>query len=424
MDTAAFFRDYGTQFATTIAVLNTIISLVIGQYFKDSPRSRIALVGASVVLGIIAVVGTFYSQHQIVRSTKEQNEAHIAMKNALGVALKVGESLMAKPRTKNQDDANAYAIEARTWGVETSRIIEDAYGKAEADRFSNTETIFNKSAPPNTQTNFDMGYKIQQLKELILRVDTITMRSDFDPKKYLTMFQLLAAHSTQSGEASAVWQNIILLVAGAFSGGCVTILISRPRVVLSIAKPVVLEVVGEASQEEFRSLRVNVANEARWWTLLAPAVACRGHINFYSHDGHDLFGKPMVARWANSPAPASTVVQSLRGPIRVLDMNKFNRESRLDIYPGDSEPLDIVARLGDDDVCYGFTNESYLYRNDRHPELKLDKGVFLVRVTLSVSGQPRDRYFRLHNDSHRGSLRLEAASKDEQRRIMAASRTS
>ena len=151
---------------------------------------------------------------------------------------------------------------------------------------------------------------------------------------------------------------IILLVAGAVLGGFVTILISQPRVVLSIAEPVDMRAVGEASDEEFRSLRVNVANEARWWTLLAPAVACRGHITFYSHDGHDLFGRSMVARWANLPAPVPTVLQGPSGSIRVFDLKRFNRESRLDIYPGDDpEPLDVVVRLGNDDVCYGFTNE-------------------------------------------------------------------
>jgi len=119
----------------------------------------------------------------------------------------------------------------------------------------------------------------------------------------------------------------------------------------------------------------------------------------------------------NSPAPAPTVVQGPSGPIGFIDPERFNRESRLDIYPGDCEPLDVVVRLGNDDVCYGFTNESYLYPNYHHPELKLDKGVFIVRVTVSVSGRPRFKYFRIHNDSHRINLRLEVASEDEQRRI-------
>ena len=221
-----------------------------------------------------------------------------------------------------------------------------------------------------------------------------------------------------------MWHDIILLVAGAVAGaalgGFVTILISRPRVVLSPAAPVDMQAVGGASIEEFRFLRVNVANEARLWTLLAPAVACRGHIAFYRNDGHDLFGKSMVARWANSPAPVPTVVQGPNGSMKFLDLERFNRESRLDIYPGDwAEPLDVVVRLGNDDVCYGFTNEFYLHPNFRRPEFKLDKGVFMVRVTVSVSGRPHVGYFRIHNDSHRSSLRLEAASKDEQRRIMA-----
>ena len=35
---ADFFRDYGTSFALAIAALNTIISLVVGQFFKGGIR--------------------------------------------------------------------------------------------------------------------------------------------------------------------------------------------------------------------------------------------------------------------------------------------------------------------------------------------------------------------------------------------------
>jgi uncharacterized membrane protein YfcA len=56
-----FFRDYGTQLALAIAGINTIISLVIGQYFKDNPRWRIAFVIASVALIGLGVGASFYS---------------------------------------------------------------------------------------------------------------------------------------------------------------------------------------------------------------------------------------------------------------------------------------------------------------------------------------------------------------------------
>jgi hypothetical protein len=90
----AFFRDYGTPFATAIAVLNTIISLVIGQYFKDSPRARIALVGASVVFGVIAVGGTFYSQYQIVSSANAEKARHLTIREGIGRYIGTGRAIM------------------------------------------------------------------------------------------------------------------------------------------------------------------------------------------------------------------------------------------------------------------------------------------------------------------------------------------
>ena len=65
-----FFRNYGTPVATTIAIVNSIITLVTGQFFKDSPRARIILVVTSVALSVLAVGATFYSQYQIVASAQ------------------------------------------------------------------------------------------------------------------------------------------------------------------------------------------------------------------------------------------------------------------------------------------------------------------------------------------------------------------
>jgi glucose-6-phosphate-specific signal transduction histidine kinase len=83
----AFFRDYGTSFALAIAALNTIISLVVGQFFKDSPRWRIALVVASVALIGLGVGASFYSQHQIVASAKAEVQKRLDMKDLLHAAI-------------------------------------------------------------------------------------------------------------------------------------------------------------------------------------------------------------------------------------------------------------------------------------------------------------------------------------------------
>jgi hypothetical protein len=104
MDTGSFFRDYETPFATTIAVLTTIINVIFGQYFKDRQGARAILVGTSAVFGIIAVFGAFYSQYQLVSSTNAERaqaagqiQTRLAIKNLLGNAINDGEALAAKP---------------------------------------------------------------------------------------------------------------------------------------------------------------------------------------------------------------------------------------------------------------------------------------------------------------------------------------
>jgi len=190
-----FLRDYGTQFALAIAGLNTAISLVIGQFFKDNPRARIALVVASVVLIGLGVGASFYSQYQIVSSANaervqaaEQVQKRLATKNLLGSAIKDGESLVAKQRTESEDDANTYKSEAEAWANKTGQLIGDAYGDGEAELFGNNAgiTMFNSPGHPSTLTRSWMSARIQRLNELMPRVDTIVMLKDFDPNKYLS----------------------------------------------------------------------------------------------------------------------------------------------------------------------------------------------------------------------------------------------
>src|ERR1700722_5895426 len=118
-----FFRDYGTQLALAIAGINTIISLVIGQYFKDCPRCRIALVVASVALIGLGVGASFYSQHQIVSSAQAEVQKRLAMKDLLHVTIGENETLLGRQRTQSQDDVKAYVNEANIWTAKTGQLI-------------------------------------------------------------------------------------------------------------------------------------------------------------------------------------------------------------------------------------------------------------------------------------------------------------
>ena len=60
------------------------------------------------------------------------NQIRIAMKDALGVAAIVGNSLVEAAddslAMKRNDDGNAYIIKAQAWSTATSQMVKDAYG--------------------------------------------------------------------------------------------------------------------------------------------------------------------------------------------------------------------------------------------------------------------------------------------------------
>jgi len=219
--------------------------------------------------------------------------------------------------------------------------------------------------------------------------------------------------------------DIVLLVAGAILGallgGIVAVVLSRPNVTLSISAPMPLI---NTRFGPFTSLRIEVSNKPRGWTLLAPALRCRGSVTFYNRDRHNIFGRGMVARWANLPQPVPIPVATQSGAqFNYFDLDSFNRESRMDIYSGENEPLDIAVRIDTDTDCYAWNNDVYIHPDGaRNPDWKLGPGVYLAKVTINVSGRPNTSYFRVHNEGPRSSFRLEAAAETEIKRVEAAGR--
>jgi hypothetical protein len=153
----------------------------------------------------------------------------------------------------------------------------------------------------------------------------------------------------------------------------------------------------------------------------APALQCQGTITFHRlSDGRNIFSKPMEARWAGSlqPNPIPVVDQTGNVVFHIHDPERIGVGSRVDIYPGDSEPLDVVARIESDDECYGWNNETYFSRPfGRNQNWKLGRGRFLVRITITSSGQKCQDTFVLINDVPRAELRMAPATKEEAARI-------
>jgi hypothetical protein len=92
-----------------------------------------------------------------------------------------------------------------------------------------------------------------------------------------------------------------------------------------------------------RYLRILVTNKplprfAKWMMRL-PAVQCRAIISFHHLDRQNVFGRSMMGRWFGSPEPVSLPIIAPDGKVsQMIDLTRLTPVSRIDIYPGETEP--------------------------------------------------------------------------------------
>ncbi|MGD0184238.1 MAG: hypothetical protein ABSC25_03205 [Roseiarcus sp.] len=128
----AFFRDYGQPFATLIAVLNTVISVTIAQFFSANRTARIILVAGSALLGVVAVGGTFYSQHAIVAGQQSEAARRETIREGLARLIEAGEGLknqFSDPSAPTPLDATA------DWEKQVEAFLNAQLGKSYVIRF-------------------------------------------------------------------------------------------------------------------------------------------------------------------------------------------------------------------------------------------------------------------------------------------------
>jgi hypothetical protein len=208
---------------------------------------------------------------------------------------------------------------------------------------------------------------------------------------------------------------MLQLIAGAIIAVIITIAVEnlrRPRLTLSVEVPPHDGIYQNAPAKDMRSLRVRLFNKPLpyWarWMVRAPALQCRGSITFHRSNGQDVFGKAMPGRWCGSPEPVPIQGVTSKGDqFQMFDLVRLTSESRIDVYPGEGELLDVAVRLDNDVECFGWNNDSYfcqpLWRN---PSWRLERGHYLVRVTITSSGQKCVGTFELVNDAGRTDFHL------------------
>jgi hypothetical protein len=221
--------------------------------------------------------------------------------------------------------------------------------------------------------------------------------------------------------------DVSLAFLGWFFGALATIAttiwverLRNPLLKSSIAPPQSFSARGPF-KSQWRSLRIAVANEplARWarWLTRLPAQQCRAEIAFLRADGTDYFDVPMKGRWIDTPEPRVALVGTANGQVAVLT-NSQELKPTVDIYPGESELLDVAIRVDGEDPCYGWNDEAYFHAW-RNPERKLEKHVYLVKVTVTSSGKKRTDYFRLLNDGPFAAFRLAQLTPTDQKAVSA-----
>jgi hypothetical protein len=78
------WQDYIGLFPTVIAAANGFIALLVGQFFKDNLRARIALVATAGVLTFCAVGATFVGQSQVIAARVADQKHRRDIRESLG----------------------------------------------------------------------------------------------------------------------------------------------------------------------------------------------------------------------------------------------------------------------------------------------------------------------------------------------------
>lgn len=200
---------------------------------------------------------------------------------------------------------------------------------------------------------------------------------------------------------------VLSTAAGALFGLVITIWnewLRRPHLIATaVAEPTVVPAAFVAAQREGLSLQnepeivqqalflhIALRNKplcrCAFWATRGPAFGSKASIMFFTMGGIPVYERSMQGRWSSTPEPGF-----VRLPVVTPDFGEHTSTvvvprlvtSRVDLYPGDAEKLDIVARLDDDPHCYGWNNESHGHRW-RHPSWRLDRGQYLVRVVVTA----------------------------------------
>jgi len=228
------------------------------------------------------------------------------------------------------------------------------------------------------------------------------------------------------------WLVVLQIVVGALITIGIVVFVEyfrKPRLKLTIAKPVDVPYTNRlANKARYLGLMVENEQLPRFvrWLSRSVAIHCYGTITFHHLDGQNVFGRSMQIRWSSSPEPLP--IQGFishwqtnwpQAKMEIFDPIRALPDLYMDIYPGESEGLDVAARFDDDPECYGWCNDNYFSKPPwRNSSWKLDSDRYLVKVEVTSAGVRCIAFFRLINDVPINDFRLENAQQDDYKKIL------
>jgi hypothetical protein len=175
-----------------------------------------------------------------------------------------------------------------------------------------------------------------------------------------------------------------------------------------------LQVTGQNVNECGRFVHVRIHNKKRELGFLPDTAATvTARIDFHPLNGQPLKNPTMAGRWASSHEPVPICIVGATGEIiaQFRDPLVFDSIRRMEIFPGETETLNVAVRFDNDVNCYGWCNENYL-RGWRDSRREMPSGKYRVAVHVYSPGVHVVREFILRNDGDVADFRLEAVSKE------------
>ena len=166
MDIGAIFRDYWAPIATAIAAFSAIVSLIRTEYLTDYPRLKKLIVAGLIILAIVSVCGTFYSQYQIVSFAKAEKMRHTKIREGIGKYIGEGTKIMDR---FGSNEMPMPTLDEVGWIGRTEDFLRSNLGKSYVSRFNDVSGHGSVTAPgtdgPHNAYYNSIYSKITRLEE-------------------------------------------------------------------------------------------------------------------------------------------------------------------------------------------------------------------------------------------------------------------